>query len=281
MIYHICPSMAGNYHQFQHQGAVLGYLQAGNGPEHLLLFHGFGQNHTAFNTLASELGEKFTLFCFDLFFHGQSQWPHDETPISKAYWKELLTSFLSEKGIGNFSVMGFSLGGKFALASLEAFPSRIMSVYLLASDGIKTNIWYSLATYPVALRWFFKSMILKPGRFQSIVNTARKLRLVDRGVGKFAESQMDTEEKRKRVYYSWVVFRQFKFDLEFIASLINSHKVNLHVIVGRFDKIITAKNMVLLLKRVPHHHFQILETGHNGLIEKSVESLRNIGSKSP
>ncbi|MEP2667562.1 MAG: alpha/beta hydrolase [Cyclobacteriaceae bacterium] len=273
--------MAGNYHQFQHQGAVLGYLQAGNGSEHLLLFHGFGQNHTAFNSLASKLDEKFTLYSFDLFFHGQSQWPHDETPLSKAYWKELLASFLNEKGIENFSVIGFSLGGKFTLASLEAFPSRIKSVYFLAPDGIKTNIWYSLATYPVALRWLFKSMILKPGRFQSIVKGARKLHIVDRGVSKFAESQMDTEEKRRRVYYSWVVFRQFKFDMATIASIINYNKINLHVMVGKFDKIITAKNMARLLRRVPQHHFQILETGHNGLIEKSIESLRNIDPKSP
>ncbi|MEQ9413382.1 MAG: alpha/beta fold hydrolase [Cyclobacteriaceae bacterium] len=273
--------MTGNYHQFQHQGAVLGYLQAGNGPEHLLIFHGFGQDHTAFHSLANELDEKFTLYSFDLFFHGKSQWPHNETPLSKAYWKELLGQFLKEKVIKNFSVMGFSLGGKFALATIEAFPSKISSTYLLAPDGIKTNIWYSLATYPVALRWLFKSMILKPGRFQAIVRGARKLHLVDRGVSKFAESQMNTEEKRKRVYYSWVVFRQLKFDLNNIASLIISNKINLYVFVGRFDKIITAKNMALLLHRVPDHHFQILETGHNGLIEKSIEVLRNIGSKSP
>jgi len=281
MFYHICPSMAGNYHQFQHQGAVLGYLQAGNGPEHLLIFHGFGQDHTAFNALASELDKKFTLYSFDLFFHGQSHWPNGETPLSKGYWKEILGRFLKEKAIENFSLMGFSLGGKFALASIEAFPRKISSVYLLAPDGIKTNIWYSLATYPIALRWLFKSMILKPGRFQSIVRGARKLNLADRGVSKFAESQMDTEEKRQRVYYSWVVFRQLKFDLDSIASLINSNKIDLYVFVGRFDKIITAKNIELLLHRVPDHHFQILETGHNGLIEKSIEMLRNIGSKSP
>ncbi|MFZ1809335.1 MAG: alpha/beta hydrolase [Cyclobacteriaceae bacterium] len=273
--------MDGNYLQFQHQGAVLGYLQAGNGPQHLLIFHGFGQDHTAFHSLANELNEKFTLYSFDLFFHGKSQWPHKETPLSKHYWKELLDRFLNKKGIENFSVMGFSLGGKFALASIEAFPSRISSVYLLAPDGIKTNIWYSLATYPVALRWLFKSMILKPGRFQSIVNGARKLNLVDRGVGKFAESQMNTEEKRKRVYYSWVVFRQLQFNLNAIASIINSNHISLHLLVGQFDKIITAKNMDRLLKRIPNHHFQILETGHNGLIEKSIEALRNIGSKSP
>lgn len=281
MFYHICPSMAGHYHQFQYQGAVLGYLQVGNGPEHLLLFHGFGQNHTAFNALARELDTKFTLYCFDLFFHGKSQWPHNETPLSKVYWKEILSQFLDEKAIVNFSLLGFSLGGKFVLASIEAFPSRISSVYLLAPDGIKKNIWYNLATYPAPLRWLFKSMVVKPGRFQTIVKGARKLNLIDRGIIKFAESQMNTEEQRKRVYYSWVVFRKLKFDLDKIASMVNSNSINLCLFVGQFDKMITAKNMDRLLKRIPDHHFQVLPTGHNGLIKKSIEVLRNIGSKSP
>lgn len=273
--------MAVNYHHFQYQGAVLGYSQTGNGPEPMLVFHGFGQDHNAFNNLIEELGDKFTFYSFDLFFHGKSQWPHNETPLSKVYWKELLGHFLHEKAIRNFSLLGFSLGGKFVLASIEAFPSRVSSVYLLAPDGIKTNFWYSLATYPVVLRRLFKSMILKPGRFLYIVKWAKKFNLVDRGVIKFAESQMGIEEQRKRVYYSWVVFRQFKFDSNSIAALINSNKIELYIFIGRFDKIITANNMDLLLKCVPNHHFQILDTGHHGLIDKSIEVLRNISTKSP
>lgn len=281
MFYHICFFMGGHYLQFQHQNAVLGYLQAGNGPEHLFIFHGFGQDHTVFNSLVDGLSEKYTLYVFDLFFHGNSFWPHGEAPMSKDYWKRLLGQFLIEKKIESFSVMGYSLGSKFAFTSLEAFPQQISNVYLLAPDGIKTNIWYSLATYPIVLRRLFKSMILKPGRFQSIINLTRSLKLIDRGVIKFAESQMDTTEKRKRVYFSWVVFRRLQFNMKTIATLINTHKISLYVMVGRYDKIITAKNMKGLLKRVPGHYFQILNTGHNGVIEKSIEVIRNIATKSP
>lgn len=281
MFYHICASMSADYHLFHHQGAVLGYSQAGSGRKSILIFHGFGQDHSVFHALADKLSEKFTLYSFDLFFHGKSKWPHNETPLSKGYWKEILGQFLDEKAIVTFSLLGFSLGGKFALACIEAFPSRISSVYLLAPDGIKKNIWYNLATYTAPLRWLFKSMILKPGRFQSIVKGVRKLNLIDRGVIRLAESQMSTEEQRRRVYYSWVVFRQLKFDLDKIASIINSNSIDLWLFVGQFDKMITAKNMDRLLKRIPDHHFQILQTGHNGLIEKSIEVLRNIDSKSP
>ncbi len=281
MFYHICASMSTDYHLFHHQGAVLGYSQAGSGPKSILIFHGFGQDHAVFNALAGKLSDIFTLYSFDLFFHGKSEWPLDETPLSKAYWKELLDQFLTKNSIEKFNLIGFSLGGKFALASLEAFPSRVSSVYLLAPDGIKTNFWYSLATYPLVLRRLFKSMILKPGRFVSIVKWAKKLNLMDKGVIKFAESQMDTEEKRKRVYYSWVVFKQLRFDLDFIASIINVNKIELSIFIGRFDKVITADIVAPLLKRVPHHQLQILETGHNGLIDKSIEALRNISIKSP
>ncbi|HCM75068.1 MAG TPA: alpha/beta hydrolase [Cytophagales bacterium] len=271
--------MHSGYYLFEHQNIVLGYLKAGSGPTPLLSFHGFGQNHQAFDSLVDELGTQFTLYSFDLFFHGKSEWPNGETPISKAEWKALLERFLKENQIDRFSLMGFSLGGKFALASLEAFASKIIAIYLMAPDGIKTNFWYSLATYPVAFRSLFKSMITKPGRFLSIVHFAGALRLIDKGVMRFAQSQMDSEEKRKRVYYSWVVFRRFKFDMHHIADIINSHQIELHIIIGRFDKIITAKNMNHLLRHVQGHQLKILETGHNGLIQRSGELFRNIASK--
>ena len=280
MFYHICPCMASNYHYFQHQGTVLGYSQKGRGHMAILAFHGFGQDHTAFNGIADALGDKFTFFSFHLFFHGKSQWPFNEAPLTKTYWKVLMEKFLAENSIERFQVLGFSLGGKFVLACLEAFPAKVLAAYLLAPDGIKTNFWYRLATYPLPFRRLFKSMILKPGRFATVGLWAQKLGLVDRGVMRFAGSQMNTEEKRKRVYYSWVVFRQLKFDMDAMARLINSNTIGLYVFIGKFDKIITEKMMARLLRQVPSHQLQTLQAGHNDLIEKSIVPLRNIGVKS-
>jgi pimeloyl-ACP methyl ester carboxylesterase len=252
----------------RYQDAVLYFQISGNGPKPLLVFHGFGQSKQVFLDTTQTLTERYTLYIFDLFFHGKSEWNYGEKPMEKEFWNQLIQQFLTQQNIQSFSVLGYSMGGKFALATTEGFPERVKGIFLVAPDGIKTSTWYSLATYPLALRNLFKSMVLKPERFQFITSLAHKLRLIDKGILRFAETQMDTEQKRKQVYFSWVVFRHLKFDLAKIAGLINSHDIQLTIVIGKYDKIITAKNMKRLLKRVRQYNLEILETGHTGLITK-------------
>lgn len=127
-----------------------------------------------------------------------------------------------------------------------------------------------MATYPTLLRQLFKSMILHPERFIAIAKFLNKTGLVDKGLIRFAEYQMNSEEKRRRVYSSWVVFRHLTFNLNSIASLINTHRVMLTMIVGKYDKVITPENMAKLLNKVPHHRLEILDSGHTGLINHSI-----------
>lgn len=257
--------------QLEH--AKLYFTKTGKGEHILIAFHGFGQSSHVFDKLAASLSDSYTVFLIDIFFHGKSEWGLDEQPLEKEFWSRLMEKFLDEQSISEFSLLGFSMGGKFALATLEGFPNRIQEIFLLAPDGVKTSMWYSLATYPLALRNLFKSMIKKPQRFHTVVSFVFRLGLLDKGISRFAESQMNTEEKRKRVYYSWVVFRHLTFNMSVVSELLNQHNIKLVMILGKFDKIITKKNMNLLLRKVNHYKVEILEVGHNELIQASIPSL--------
>lgn len=259
--------------QLSFHSSVLHYVKAGYGDKNLLVFHGFGQDNSVFGSFIHELSPKYTLYIFDLFFHGESIWANGEIPLEKEQWRTIIASFLQENKIQKFSLVGFSLGGKFVLATLEWFPERIEKLFMIAPDGIKTSFWYSLATYPVIFRKFFKSMILHPERFSGIARLTNKLGLADKGLVRFAEYQMNSREKRNQVYYSWVVFRRFKFNTKTIAEIINRHKILLTLIVGRYDKVITVTNMNRLLKKLRNYRLEILETGHNGLIRESLRIL--------
>ncbi|MEI9918296.1 MAG: alpha/beta hydrolase [Bacteroidota bacterium] len=231
----------------------LSYTKTGNKP--LLMFHGYGQDASVFKGIDG--------YSFDLFFHGKSVWTKDEAPLEKSEWKEMISEFLIKNNIDTFSVLGFSMGGKFALATLEAFPDRVKEIILIAPDGIKTSFWYSLATYPIALRNVFKSMINNHPRFLRIAIASKKLGLIDKGVLRFVETQMDSEEKRKRVYYSWVVFRHLKFDINKIKRLIDDNHIRLRLYIGRYDKVIKAKDMKRLTSKI-----EILDAGHNDILRK-------------
>lgn len=254
------------------QESELHYSRAGQGTVSLLLFHGFGQSSEVFLQHAKVLGEIYTVYAFDLFFHGNSVWPMREA-IEKPDWQIIMDTFLQQEGIDRFEVGGFSLGGKFALTTLEFFAPRIDRLILLAPDGIKTSFWYSLATYPIATRALFRSMILKPGRLHALVVLLRQLHLVDNGILRFAEHQMNTEEKRRRVYYSWVYFRHLKFNVKKVADQLNQNGIPLVLITGRFDKIITTANMKPFAGSVKNSQLLELEAGHNDLISKAVGLL--------
>lgn len=252
---------------------LLHYVKAGNGKHPLLVFHGFGQDHTLYVTLLKSLSKKYTLYIIDLFFHGKSQWNEGEEPLKKSTWIGILDILLHEQHLQSFSILAYSLGGKFALATLEAYPQQIKEVFLIAPDGIKTSFWYSLATYPGIFRNFFKSMILHPERFSLIARKLNQIKLVDKGLIRFADFQMNSEAKRKRVYYSWVVFRHLAFDLKKIGTLINRHDIQLTMLVGKYDKVIRPENMNRLLKHVHQYRLEIIECGHTELVSESLSFL--------
>lgn len=252
----------------------LHYHQFGTGEKIYFAFHGFGQTGLSYQPIAKALGEDITMYSFDLPFHGKTYWESGEEPLEKAFWRALLIKFSEENKISKFSIIGFSLGGKFALITLELFPEKIQEVILIAPDGIKTNIWYALATYPFFLRRYFKSLILKPSSFFRIVNTMHKLKLMDKGVLRFASSQMDTIEKRRKVYYSWMVLRKLHFDNNTITKISNANKIPFTIYLGTFDKIITVRKINSFFKDLNHGEMKLLKTGHNALLTEVAKDLK-------
>jgi pimeloyl-ACP methyl ester carboxylesterase len=255
-------------HSFSYKGVQLHYSRTGTGNKILLAFHGYGQTNAHFRHIAAQLSASYTTYAFDLFFHGKSIWHLKDTPLTKVFLAEMVSSFLEQKQIERFSVMGFSMGGKIALTLLEQFPQKIEELTLIAPDGVKTSFWYSLATYPGWTKKYFRKVVISSTYFQKLALTFRRLRLVDKGIVRFAHNQMNTRQKRLRVYYSWMVFRELTFDMAHIASLVNHYQIPVSMFLGAYDRIITKKNMQVLLSKLHRHHLIILDTGHNQLLEE-------------
>ncbi len=246
---------------------VLNYQIYGSGKNIFLAFHGYAQSHDVFRNFASTLGEDCKIFSFDLFMHGQSNWKNKKNKLSKEYWKIIISQFLIENNIDSFSLLGFSMGGKFVLAILESFPYKIKKVILIAPDGVNTNFWYSIATLPGWTENIFKSVVISPLRFQLITKFFGKLKIVDKGLIKFADGQLKTREQRLRVYFSWIIFSDFKFNVKEIAEIINLYQIDITIFVGKYDKVITEKNINVLIQLLKHPKLIVLETGHTFLIE--------------
>ncbi len=248
------------YHQTE-----LYFQKFGTGKKVLLAFHGYGENSSAFKKIGEVLAEQYTVYSFDLFFHGKSRWPFGSKVLTKAFWLALIQHFLSSENIDRFSMAGYSMGSKFLLTILEAHAASIETIFFMAPDGIATNRWYKLATYPLFLRGVFKLTVRFPKPLFAFMQLMLTLKIVDKGVIKFARTEMNSQAKRKRVYDSWIVFRHLNFDMAVIAGLINKYQIPIKMILGKYDKIMTPEGMQTLLNKVTDHELILLENGHNRL----------------
>lgn len=258
--------MQKEYGYHEYRKALMYYSKSGKGKKVLLTFHGFGQTSNHFHELEDVLASEYMIYSFDLFFHGKSYWPFGDQPLQKDFWNKFFAGFLESQQIERFSLLGFSMGGKFVLSSLEYFYSKIDKVILIAPDGIKTSFWYNIATYPTLLQGIFKRTIVKPRIYHNVVNTLNRFKLLDKSLHRFANTQMITRAQRRRVYFSWIVFRDLKFSAKKIADILNENKIELELFLGTYDKIINLKNMKYFLSNLNNYKLEILTAGHSNLI---------------
>jgi len=178
----------------------LKYVKIGNGAKNAVAFHGFGQDQYYYTPFESIFGKKYTLYCFNLPFHGDDTTPKTEIPATRKMLKVFFQKFFDKNQVAGFTNIGFSIGAKMSIALLELFPERIEQMLLIAPDGFKTNIWYNLGTGSKATRSLFKYFVDNPDYFFRFSNSMSSLGLVHPGVIRFAKSQMNSLEKREKVF---------------------------------------------------------------------------------
>ncbi|MCY7356071.1 MAG: alpha/beta hydrolase [Rudanella sp.] len=244
----------------------------------MLCFHGIGQNGLAYEPFGAALASTFTVYSFDLFYHGQSSGLHGNTyqpneALTPDHWAAILTAFLDEKNIDRFSVTGFSMGGVFAFATAQRFAARLDQLWLLAPDGITTNAWYSFATGSGFGRGVFRFFLNHLSLLRGVSNTLVRLGLIDRSLVRFAQSTLATPEQRERVYRSWIAFRPLRPHLDSLLETLNEHPIRVRVFLGQFDRVLPREAVEPLLQRLPTCELVMLKVGHNGLVEAVAQSM--------
>ena len=211
------------------------YKKVPGGKKSLILFHGFGQDHTLFQPWFSRLSEQFTVYSVDVFFHGKSSRPNK--PLVKNEWKQIFTVFLEKENIDHFSLGGYSLGGRFVFASALSFPSRVDHVILIAPDGIYRSFWYNFATFPL-FQGLFNYLMRHPAIFGNWLNFFERNQLANDSLVRFARRELGPKENRIRVYQSWVYLKPLKFPKKRIRETFRKYKFKTFLIQGSKDNIV-------------------------------------------
>lgn len=242
----------------------LHYEKHGSGKEILILFHGFGQNNKNLITWISSVNSFYTIYNFDLIFHGKSLYPNKS--IYPKEWKEHFEVFLQQEGINHFSIAAFSLGGRFALTTYDLFSKRIDQIILVAPDGIYKSIWFQIATSTLG-NPLFKYLMLHPSKFNGLLKIVENLGLATSQIVRFAQKELSQKENRKRVYRSWTYFKPLQPNLSSIAKKVNALKTPFHVVLGSRDHIIPVAEIKSKTKKITSIQYHILPLKHHQLID--------------
>jgi pimeloyl-ACP methyl ester carboxylesterase len=255
-------------------GTYLHSIRYGSGERILICFHGYGQDARVFESLSIQLDD-YQLISVDLFFHGQSEWIGEETTLSVECWKRLFFQFLEEHQIQRFSLCGFSMGGRVALTTYALAAERVDELILIAPDGIYTNIWNRLATSSALNQFIFRKLTIDQFAWLDTIRYwIEKLHLLDKSLLKLYKTQMDDPKLREKLYKTWMLYRELNVSVSQLVELIEKYQTPVSIFAGRYDRIISSRQMEHFRKRIPHCRFEILEAGHHKLIQATALRLQ-------
>ena len=247
---------------------VYSFLTAGRGPNILLCLHGFGEEARSFSFLEQEAGDAFTLIAPDLPWHGETKWNGSlEFPLSK--FLALVEALVPPAKHPRFHLLCYSMGGRAGLCLLQHIPHRIASAVLLAPDGLRMNPWYWLATQTQPGNRLFRYTMQQPHWFIRIVNTFRRLQLINASIAKYVHHYLDNPTARIDLYHIWTTLRQLQPRLQTVKQQLHQFELTVHLVFGTYDRIIPPQNGQRLQQGAePWVRLHELQAGHQLLKPK-------------
>ena len=214
------------------------------------------------------LAKTHTIYSIDLPYHGQDRQVERPADITKTYWQSLVGGFLTQQGIDRFSVVGFSMGGRFALVTAELFAPHLDELILLAPDGITEDPWFRLATNTAPGRGLLRFFLNNTRVFTRLGHGLVRLGLLNAGLMRFVEATMQTPEQRQQIGRSWVGYRSLTVDLPALVAQLRANNARVWLFLGQFDAVLPLAHTRPLLRVLPETNEVILPCGHTSLIRR-------------
>lgn len=268
-----------NSHYFDHPLARLHYYVFGNGPEKMLCFHGYGMHGRQFSVLEPELGDRYTFYGFDLFFHKGTMLRDQSLAavrqgLSKKMLHDLIADFCAHEQIGRFSMIAYSMGTYYASALAEEMPERIDRYIALAPSFIRPGHLVSFLSSNRLGNSLFRRLMLSENGLFRLLNIIRKLGIIDAKSYHILHQEIATQELRFNFYANASYLRRLKTDLpRFIRSL-NEHGVASYFIFGKRDRSYPPAIYKPLEGRIRRSRKIVAEADHD-LVNRDLPKILN------
>lgn len=247
--------------------SLIEYQVWGNGENILLAFHGYGESAESFWIFEPFIAATHTLIAINLPFHGNTKWDvlTDFSPQELLFIIQQINPATTRP----FSIIGYSMGGRVALKMYELYPALIKKMILVAPDGLHKNPWQFLATQTNLGNRLFKLCMHYPQPMFLLMELSYKLGFFNKSVYSFVKFYLTEKDARLMLYDRWTCMREFYPSHSAIQSNIRKYNTNIHLIFGKYDKIILTKRGILFQQPVTEYvTITEIDAGHQLLKEK-------------
>jgi pimeloyl-ACP methyl ester carboxylesterase len=250
----------------EYQGSRFHAIKYGMGVELIVCFHGYGEQGGTFSIFEEIFGKKYTLIAIDMPFHGKTEWRGSLLFEVKGLIEIINKLVGSEEA--QFSLMGYSMGGRIAFRLLEAFPNRVKQLVLVAPDGLHKNPWQRFSTQTWLGNRLFKFTMEHPAWLFKLMKLAFVLRILNPSIEKFIHYYLDDEAQRLKLYKRWTTMRRFRPSIPRLQKILSELHIPMHIFFGKYDRVIVAKRGYVFAKDIPSIQIEEIEAGHQILHQK-------------
>lgn len=259
---------------FAHSLAKVCYYKFGSGANVLLCFHGLGMHGKQFHCLAQELGDEFTFYGFDLFFHKETALMDNSLEnikygLSPKVFATFIEDFCMENRIEKFSVMGYSMGTFYGAVLLEHLPQYVERAFFIAPSFLKVKPMLKFLSANKFGNLLFEKLALSENGLYNLVRFVKTIRVLD---GKSAEilwKEIATPQLRFNLYANITYLKHLKINISSLSKKSNALNIPLYFIFGKEDKAVSPNLSAKVIKNFATARVFIASQGHD-LVNKNL-----------
>lgn len=245
-------------------------------------FHGFARPLEDLSVLALQWPEAGALISVHLPHHGASgpidpSFPED-APLHPTILNQLLVEIAKKEGVDGpqYDLVGYSIGGRIALALFADSPQMWNRITLLAPDGLKKSPFYQLTVHSQLGKKLWFAIDRHADLVLLISDTLLKWRIISPHLHSFCAFHISNHEMRMMVWRGWRAHRLCWPKIREIAQALQDWSGRMDVAFGRHDRIIplaNGKRLQQLTRQNPGIHFHSLPCGHGMLKPEMMQKL--------
>lgn len=245
----------------------------------MLAFHGFGMKGTQFSVLEPVFSERYTIYSFDLFFHGQTELLDKSLDtirggMSSADFGVQIAEFIQKMGFEKVSLLSYSMGALMALSVIEHLPTQVNEAFFIAPDGLRPNKLLQVGSGNIIVNRIFHKLVYSPKTVAVILNSLLKYRYIDHSLHRILQGEFGTEATRLTCYQAITYHAKIRFNKTRLATIINQHKIKTYFYFGETDRLFPPSIGKEFSAMLENSSLNILNTGHE-LVNKELGEFIN------